>query len=588
MALLKASTKAIKAAWIRRKRAEAAGAGFCARCYKARPDVGYKVCRPCQSSIGEHRKRRRALATQRAEWQEIIAAHEAAADKAHAHHLFDEAAQHYQEALNVAAIVPGDRQRLVQKLGFVSFFTSDPAAANTWRDRMLDSYLSDTEKAETAVRTLLQIAIQMWIDSKTQESLALCEKAVRIAEAHGTSRLRKVATLHLVVHLCLLGRFDDAAQYLSNLKIEPTDDLTIQTRYYWKKGLIAAMRGSASEAYNYLERSSEYAKDTTDYSFIPGILGDYAVAAIALGDLQRARALYEQLLLIVRRNHMGWYVPQACMDYAHILARMGQYTSAHGYLLEALSSDAHAPTLEVQFVSIGIPIALTLNDETTLKKCIRPAAIDLAFQSGEPARVGPVAAAFARLYAKWDQREKAGKLLHRALDVVTYVDESIDLPLAVAQCGARTDIPAARALLETRMRLPSAHVAQACLLLFDALVAQRTQKREYLQNATEAAERFDRLQWSAYSDLARSLIPLPHSISSAHTLREQPFSDALLTLTERERQVVELVLKGQTNRAIAQQLNIREHTVEKHMGSIMNRLGIRSRHQLVGAVAGQP
>ena len=53
------------------------------------------------------------------------------------------------------------------------------------------------------------------------------------------------------------------------------------------------------------------------------------------------------------------------------------------------------------------------------------------------------------------------------------------------------------------------------------------------------------------------------------------------SLTKREEEVAELVLKGLTNRAIARELWISEHTVESHMTSIMNRLGIRSRHQLV-------
>jgi DNA-binding NarL/FixJ family response regulator len=52
----------------------------------------------------------------------------------------------------------------------------------------------------------------------------------------------------------------------------------------------------------------------------------------------------------------------------------------------------------------------------------------------------------------------------------------------------------------------------------------------------------------------------------------------------REQEVAELVLKGLTNRAIADALRISENTVETHMASIMTRLGIRSRHQLAEAL----
>ena len=55
--------------------------------------------------------------------------------------------------------------------------------------------------------------------------------------------------------------------------------------------------------------------------------------------------------------------------------------------------------------------------------------------------------------------------------------------------------------------------------------------------------------------------------------------------TEREREVATLVLKSLTNRAIAHALRISENTVEKHVASVMDKLGVRSRHQLADAIA---
>jgi len=572
-----------------RKRQFARETGLCYTCRKKKPNPGRVVCELCNTAALERQKRKRQRDRELAEFQKIILEHEIAGDTARDHHLFDTAAQHYQDAMNVTAIAPGDRQRLLQKFSTVSFWTSDPAAATPWRGRILDSDLSDPEKAEKTIRTLLQVTHQMWIDSKTKESLVLCEEMVRIAERHGVRSLCQSATLRLVNHLTLLGRFDEAARYLETVeKITSSDPLGTQVSYYLRRGFIAAFRGQAIDAYADLERAVQCAKVDVSPDRIPAALGEYAIAAIALGDIERGRALCEQALLIVRRNHLGWYVPFFCMDYAHILMRMGRYTSAHGYLLEALSSDAHAPILEERFALAGIPIALHLKDEATLLQCIRPAAIDLAFQSGEPARIGPIAAAFAQFYAVRGQHHKARALLHRALKLVTYLDESIDLPLVVAQYGADADLPAARALLETRAQLPSADVARACTFLFDAHVTKRTRKSDVQRLAAQAAEHFDRLHWYAYSDRARSLIPLSHQAPTIRAIRDQTLSSMLPTLTERERQVVELVLKGHTNREIARQLAIREHTVEKHMSSIMNRFGVRSRHQLVDAVANTP
>jgi hypothetical protein len=214
MAVSSSSRAQKKAAWMAKKRAEAYAAGFCITCCKRRPTVGYKVCISCQTSINEYRRRRYVIASERKEWQNILIAHERAGDKAQLHHLFDDAAQHYHEALSIAAIAPNDQLRLAGKLGSVALLSGNPAVARPWHDRMLDVYSSDSKMAEKAVETLLQMARQCWIDSKTPNSILLCKQAIQIAEAHGVRRLWKIATLYVVGLLNALGRFDDAERYL--------------------------------------------------------------------------------------------------------------------------------------------------------------------------------------------------------------------------------------------------------------------------------------------------------------------------------------------------------------------------------------
>jgi DNA-binding NarL/FixJ family response regulator len=50
--------------------------------------------------------------------------------------------------------------------------------------------------------------------------------------------------------------------------------------------------------------------------------------------------------------------------------------------------------------------------------------------------------------------------------------------------------------------------------------------------------------------------------------------DPLEELTEREREVLALMAEGRTNRAIAEELVITEHTVEKHVTNVMGKLQI--------------
>jgi DNA-binding CsgD family transcriptional regulator len=57
-------------------------------------------------------------------------------------------------------------------------------------------------------------------------------------------------------------------------------------------------------------------------------------------------------------------------------------------------------------------------------------------------------------------------------------------------------------------------------------------------------------------------------------------------LTAAERRVCRQVAGGQTNREVAQALFVTEKTVERHLSSAYQKLGIRSRFQLVSAIGG--
>jgi FixJ family two-component response regulator len=57
------------------------------------------------------------------------------------------------------------------------------------------------------------------------------------------------------------------------------------------------------------------------------------------------------------------------------------------------------------------------------------------------------------------------------------------------------------------------------------------------------------------------------------------------TLSQRERQVMELVAKGQMNKQVAHELGISEITVKIHRGNAMRKMGARSLADLVLMVA---
>ncbi len=96
--------------------------------------------------------------------------------------------------------------------------------------------------------------------------------------------------------------------------------------------------------------------------------------------------------------------------------------------------------------------------------------------------------------------------------------------------------------------------------------------RETLLNTIRAAARGETLLKAEI--MARVLAHAEPPSAPASNL-----APAARELTERERQVLQLVVSGAQNKEIAVRLNISERTVKAHLASIFNRLGVNSRTQ---------
>ncbi|MBK6651304.1 MAG: response regulator [Betaproteobacteria bacterium] len=112
----------------------------------------------------------------------------------------------------------------------------------------------------------------------------------------------------------------------------------------------------------------------------------------------------------------------------------------------------------------------------------------------------------------------------------------------------------------------------------DMASALRAGVRGYLLKDMEPEEVIDAINRVARGELV---------VASAMTLKlaqvlqagsNGPVKGALVaSLTERERQVLEHVARGQSNKVIAQALDISHNTVKLHVRHIMDKLGLRSR-----------
>ena len=71
------------------------------------------------------------------------------------------------------------------------------------------------------------------------------------------------------------------------------------------------------------------------------------------------------------------------------------------------------------------------------------------------------------------------------------------------------------------------------------------------------------------------------STSEGHSLKSEPVSypPELALLTSKEREILQLIATGHSNKEIARQIYITERTVKNHVNNILHSLDLRDRTQ---------
>jgi len=509
---------------------------------------------------------------------------EMAGDEATARWAYVEAQGLYEQAVAQGLLSRSQERNLCRKIGFSIRNGTRPERATSWFERSLQLY--EPNDARTgAPGTWRYLAHQRWVEVRSGEIFESLTKAQN--EFHLQDEDPEFSTRTRALHayyLILLGRYNEATDYFSSgSKIR--QDWTIGPAVCLNQRAISyAIKGEVDWAFHTFERAVEYSKGYLDGYYTATIWDDYATWASALGRLDLAQSNCERALLIARERRIGWRIPYLTLRLSEVSLKSGNIKRAHHLLLDALTYDTETPVLRLLRSAIALQLSHVLDDEEIRKRAVADDALELAFQSGEPRRIAPIVAEYVRLAIGQGNARLAKHLVARGLGAISQADHAEELLALSARYGFSADAQQAKHLLLARMQLPQCHLAEAFLDVWEAQAALKRRATLVARNhAQRAAAAFARLGWWSQHTRALALVGMAQNID-----KHQPSSqdvtilgDLSPALTNRERQVADLVLKGLTNRVIAGALNISEHTVESHMTSILHRLGLRSRWQLI-------
>ncbi len=99
--------------------------------------------------------------------------------------------------------------------------------------------------------------------------------------------------------------------------------------------------------------------------------------------------------------------------------------------------------------------------------------------------------------------------------------------------------------------------------------------RDFIEKPFDANDLVDKLIVAMADDLA----------SAEQDASRRTYAERMITLSDREREVMRLLVGGKLNKVIADELAIAVRTVEVHRARIFEKMGVRSAVELVKLIA---
>jgi len=257
--------------------------------------------------------------------------------------------------------------------------------------------------------------------------------------------------------------------------------------------------------------------------------------------------------------------------------------------VEAVPADSEL-RLNIAFASAwGTLVGAYLGDDALVEKWFDRFETTLGTAS-DPECCG----AFAEILVRRGRLRDAAAMLHRAIPDCELMRGNVFALLGTAKYGDAADVGRAREQLVRAAAGSFEMLERPALALFEAYVRRRDGKADEAKAfARDAAAGFARLRFPLFEaealevagDAAAALAVYRSCGAAYHVRRlESGAMPRAESLSPREREIAVLAAQGRSNMEIARELSISHKTVEKHLASTYQKLGVPRRMQLAAHV----
>lgn len=346
---------------------------------------------------------------------------------------------------------------------------------------------------------------------------------------------------------------------------------------YLTAGVVLAGSGDREAAYDLLREAHNRALYERRFHVAVSARERLAYHAILFGDTSYARTALDESLVMAESYELIDWRTYCSSRRAALAIETDDFLGATQAMTAASSLPPDAEMLAL-FAPTAIRLAARSNDGAQRERWSSPGILTQALDSTET-RIA-VGAATAAMLAAGSGRTldpAYARALRRVLLMIDTPSSFVEFFTLAARYGDADEARVAASRLRASFA-PARRYLEAHSRLAHAYQLLRSDDRSTaIDSAGDAARSFDAIGMRYWANEAMLLL-VSHDDLAERPARRRP---SAISLTRREQQVAHLIRRGASNREVAHTLQISEHTVERHVSSILSRLGLRSRWQLL-------